>query len=454
MGATEAGSSGLEGEMMRRTVAVVDMVGYSSIAKLLEENISAASVAELNRQIQTFMTRSLAQVADRATYSVVARTGDGIILMFERVLDAHCFAIHVHGFAKEHNAQRSESTAQRWFRVGIATGEVSRHACSSEPAEYAGIAIANAVRLESAAAPGEVVIDATSYEELPDEIKRLYGPEERVRGKREERFRARRYCVTPKPSSRMNVKLLVPRTQRQVSRRVVLGAGGALAAGLGLSAWLEWPELERWLHPMPRKRFVALMAWPRASGEAAPLVSGALQTIHTRLSRAETSVRDLLVVAADDVGGEESGENAKRHQSPNEVADAWNANLILAAHVVERTGGSAASLVLQVMDAAAMKVLRTKRIGLSLENPRDLYREAADASALLLDLPSKEIQLSDDAELASLSPAVRRVFEEARLLAAEPNGSKSTEAIERYQQVLVADPQLRWRMRSWETCMW
>jgi hypothetical protein len=43
--------------VVRGTVAVVDMVGYSDIAKLLEENLTAGAVAELNRQIQGFMNR-------------------------------------------------------------------------------------------------------------------------------------------------------------------------------------------------------------------------------------------------------------------------------------------------------------------------------------------------------------------------------------------------------------
>ena len=193
-------SDGLEGAggMLRKTVAVVDMVGYSSIARLLEQNISAASVSELNKQIQTFMTRALEQLPPAQAYTVVARTGDGIILLFDSVDAAHSFAASVHRFAKEHNDQRTESTAQRWFRVGIATGEVSATLRTGASDEYAGTTIANAVRLEAAAEAGEVMMDDVSFAELSPELRALYGPDETVKGKRDESFRVRRYIVTPR----------------------------------------------------------------------------------------------------------------------------------------------------------------------------------------------------------------------------------------------------------------
>ena len=205
--------------MLRKTVAVVDMVGYSSIARLLEQNISAASVSELNKQIQAFMTRALELLPPAQAYTVVARTGDGIILLFDSVDAAHSFAASVHRFAKEHNDQRSESTAQRWFRVGIATGEVSVTPRAGASDEYAGTTIANAVRLEAAAEAGEVMMDDASFAELSPELRPLYGPEETVKGKREESFRVHRYVVTPR---------VVPTN---------IGAAPASAAPASASSW-------------------------------------------------------------------------------------------------------------------------------------------------------------------------------------------------------------------------
>ena len=240
-------SDGLEGAggMLRKTVAVVDMVGYSSIARLLEQNISAASVSELNKQIQTFMTRALEQLPPALlppaqACTVVARTGDGIILLFDSVDAAHSFAVSVHRFAKEHNDQRTESTAQRWFRVGIATGEVSATLRTGASDEYAGTTIANAVRLEAAAEAGEVMMDDVSFAELSPELRPLYGPEEIVQGKRDESFRVRRYVATPRvvpigggPTGTASAGV---RSWRAIGAKLLLGAVYLLPLA-GLIVW-------------------------------------------------------------------------------------------------------------------------------------------------------------------------------------------------------------------------
>jgi class 3 adenylate cyclase len=230
------------GGMLRKTVAVVDMVGYSSIARMLEQNISAASVSELNKQIQAFMTRALEQLPPAQAYTVVARTGDGIILLFDGADAAHRFAASVHLFARGHNDLRSESTAQRWFRVGIATGEVSVTPRSGASDEYAGTTIANAVRLEAAAEAGEVMMDDVSFAELSPELRPLYGPEETVKGKRDESFRVRRYVVTPRVvptgngAAATGTAHLGAKSWRAAGARLLLGAVYLLPLA-GLIAW-------------------------------------------------------------------------------------------------------------------------------------------------------------------------------------------------------------------------
>ncbi|MGD0890077.1 MAG: tetratricopeptide repeat protein [Terracidiphilus sp.] len=207
--------------MMRKTVCVVDMVAYGRIAKILEENINAAAVSDLNQQIQGFMDRSLGLLQDRQGFCVISRPGDGIILLFHRADDAHHFGQEVHRLSNQHNAQRTEETAWRWFRIGIATGDVSTVAGTDGPDQYAGVAIATAVRLEGAARAGEIVVDAASFELLSADDRTCYGAEETVRGKRGEEFRARRFrVVAPK--------------RRQASSW--LFAPGIYAAGLGSSA--------------------------------------------------------------------------------------------------------------------------------------------------------------------------------------------------------------------------
>jgi len=296
------------GEMLRKTVAVVDMVAYSSIARLLEQNISAASVSELNKQIQTFMTRALEQLPPAQAYTVVARTGDGIILLFDSVDAAHIFAVHVHLYAREHNDQRTESTAQRWFRVGIATGEVSTTPRPGASDEYAGTTIANAVRLEAAAEAGEVMMDNVSFAELSPALRPLYGPEETVKGKRDESFRVRRYVVTPRavPTS-IGAVQTVASPWRAAATKLLLGAVYLLPLA-GLIVWEHRDHLADFtsscdtppdvahsdLYSVPYSFFLS-----RASGDSVSSVSlvgipADLAEIQANVCQARPYIADLL----------------------------------------------------------------------------------------------------------------------------------------------------------------
>jgi class 3 adenylate cyclase len=296
------------GGMLRKTVAVVDMVGYSSIARILEQNISAASVSELNKQIQSFITRALEQLPEAQTYIVVARTGDGIILLFDAVDAAHSFAANVHRFAREHNDLRTESTAQRWFRVGIATGDVSATANLAASDEYAGTTIANAVRLEAATEAGEVMMDEASFAELSPEFRPLYGLGETVKGKRDESFRVRRYVVTPRSvATGFDAAPDSPRPWRAATRKLLVAAV-YLVPLAGLIAWehrdhlntftptCETPadETHSALYTVPYKYFLS-----KASGESVSSVSLVaipenLTDIQSNVCQGRLYIADLL----------------------------------------------------------------------------------------------------------------------------------------------------------------
>jgi class 3 adenylate cyclase len=179
----------------RKTVVELDLVGYSSVARTLEENLGVEVVARFNQQIQTFVDAGLKAVHAGRERAVKATTGDGAILAFGKPADAHRFAEAVHKAAEAHNQKRTEPSAQRWFRIGIATGDLDERPRAGGGREIAGVVIANAVRLEGAAKPGQTVADAATFDSLPPSLRKHYGPEEIVRGKREERFVAHRCTV-------------------------------------------------------------------------------------------------------------------------------------------------------------------------------------------------------------------------------------------------------------------
>ena len=185
---------------MKKTVVELDLKGYSDIVVQLEEHLSAEIVLQLNDQIQGFVRFGLQAVGCRREQSVIATTGDGAILVFDRAADAHRFAVAVHDACTVHNSKRTISSACRWFRVGIATGDLAVEADGSGRS-VGGSVIARAVRLEAAGTVGEIVVDKRTYDELPEELRAGYGPEEQVVGKREEAFSVRRCAVLRQQSA-------------------------------------------------------------------------------------------------------------------------------------------------------------------------------------------------------------------------------------------------------------
>ncbi len=102
----------------------------------------------------------------------------------------------VHEACRVHNHGKSVPAARRWFRIGIATGDLVLETLGATR-KMAGSVIARAVRLEAAANIGEILADTDTYAALPREIQARYGAEERIAGKRDEKFPARRCVIVP-----------------------------------------------------------------------------------------------------------------------------------------------------------------------------------------------------------------------------------------------------------------
>lgn len=179
-----------------KTVVEIDLVGYSDIVRPLEDNLGVEVVAKLNQKIQEFIDIGLTKVNTNREKVVKATNGDNALVVFESPIDAHYFAKAVHEHTKKHNDLRKTPSAERWFRIGCATGELSEIREKGKE-EIAGVVIADAYRLEAAAKPGEILIDTTTYAKLPAELQKEYGSEEEVSGKRNERLRAHRCRVIP-----------------------------------------------------------------------------------------------------------------------------------------------------------------------------------------------------------------------------------------------------------------
>jgi adenylate cyclase len=190
MGMTESAHS------LTKTILEMDLVAYSDVARLLEENLNVEVVKIFQDQIQRFVDYGLSAVRLHRDDVVIDTAGDNAILMFDDVETMHKFAQAVQTQTLAHNSSRSLESAKRWFRMGAATGIVL-----IMPAERRvfGTTIARAVRLEAAAEIGQLLVDLPTFDALPDEIKETYSGVDIVRGKRAERFECRRCTLIDVP---------------------------------------------------------------------------------------------------------------------------------------------------------------------------------------------------------------------------------------------------------------
>jgi transcriptional regulator with XRE-family HTH domain len=199
------GGVGATPSVVPRVIVELDLARYSDIARHLEQSLGVAAVAALNDQIQALVRQALTDVGQRPEDALLLATGDGAILAFEEADVASLFAEAMHRAAEAANAGKDVELAQRHFRIGISSDQIVLEPQTGPGGDFlgfklAGSAVANAVRLEAACRTGEVLICSDTWAELPREMRRLYGPEEVVPGKRTERLRAhRRKVVEPAP---------------------------------------------------------------------------------------------------------------------------------------------------------------------------------------------------------------------------------------------------------------
>ena len=253
-------------------------------------------------------------------------------------------------------------------------------------------------------------------------------------------------CLEPDPAKRFqsaaealatidapagSTKLVRRRVPMPRGRRWTLGAAAAALVVAG--AWLALPTVDAILRPLPKQRFVALMAWPvDANGEYRPLLKSVLDATASRLARSEASVRDLLIISAGDVAGQAPP------LTPGDAVSALGANLVLAASL--RPAGGGVTLSMKVIDAATRKVLREREVTASESELSRLPERGAAAGARLLDVAAVPRRAQDSDEFANLPPAAYQRFAAAEDLASQPNDAGLEQAIEQYQRALEVDP--------------
>ena len=216
------------------------------------------------------------------------------------------------------------------------------------------------------------------------------------------------------------------------TRRGFSLAGAAALCCLAGGSYLEREKIYDVFHPLPRKRFVALLSLPPvADSKIAPMLLGIIDTMTNALSRAEAFDRNFFVACQNTLT------EMKTAQQVDDVCEALGANLILA------TSGSMTedgfSLVLQVIAKETSKVLRSRTLHVSLADQFDLPDLATHAAAELLNVsPLPSTGTAD--EPGTKHPEALAAYQAAQAFMKEPNGTGLNKAVEQFQLAVDADP--------------
>ena len=209
-----------------KTVLEIDLYSYNDIATFIEENLDVAAVKAFEDQIHQFVDCGLKAVGLRRDDVVLGTAGDNAVLIFDDATTMHRFSEAVHLATLIHNRSKTVELAKRWFRMGAATGIVEY---DPSKRRIVGITTARAVRLEAASGKGQLVVDLATFDALQEDLKRVYGEEEIIEGKREERYKARR-CTLINVSDALPAETALegasredPRKQDRVRRRTSNG---------------------------------------------------------------------------------------------------------------------------------------------------------------------------------------------------------------------------------------
>lgn len=250
-------------------------------------------------------------------------------------------------------------------------------------------------------------------------------------------------CLEPDPSKRFRsageaLAPLAPKSgARSSSVTIPMRAGvtrhrAAIAAVLllaltSLAGWRLMPHIDALLHPLPEKRFVALMTWPEEPDSAKrAILKSVLDRVGSRLARAEGSTKNLLIIASSDVSGASIA-------APIDAVGALGANLVLAAATENTADGMALNLT--ILDASSSKQLRKTEVRVSNSELSRLPDRAAVVAARMLDIDLSRTEWKDRDEFA-VSPAAYQSFAHAEELAGQSNDAGLDQAIERYQEAI------------------
>ena len=220
--------------------------------------------------------------------------------------------------------------------------------------------------------------------------------------------------------------------RRHLSRRYfVIGSGLVACAAAGGVRW-KWDQLYDLFHPVPDKRFVALLSWPAPAANLRPVLLGVMDAIASELARAEAVDHELSII----VPPRTESDVTTPAQLSN-VRDSLGANLVLATSGASSAAGF--QLLLRVLDPSTTRTLRQRAIDVSTAEQLRLPEMAVQAAAELLNITSYK---PDDqrSQAGTNSPEALAAFQAAEAAKQQENDAGLEAAIPQYEQALKIDP--------------
>lgn len=220
------------------------------------------------------------------------------------------------------------------------------------------------------------------------------------------------------------------------TRRHFIGTAAAGVGAIAATGWLERNAIYNMLHPLPGKRFVALLPWPKTSDtQVAPMLTGVLTAIKGELSRIESLDHNLFVISPDDLKQIGGGDLSKANNF-HEVCDPLGANLVFAASGVP--GGKYFDLLLRVLDPSG-HALRTRTLRCDFHEVTSLPARAVQVAASLLNV-GHYLKDSQRTMPGTQSTEAFSAFQQAEALRKQPNDTGLDAAIDKYREAVDFDP--------------
>jgi tetratricopeptide (TPR) repeat protein len=221
-----------------------------------------------------------------------------------------------------------------------------------------------------------------------------------------------------------------PLSRTWTRRRMLLASGAAVCTIAGGAAW-KHDRISDLFHPLPLKRFVALVGWPPSPDAGIrPMLTNLIDSISSELARAEAYDHNLFLIpyfSASDV--------STLHQL-NEVRESLGANLVLAASGLRSSKDLDVSL--QVLEPSESRRLRAKRIRVNEGEELSLAQKAVRAAAELLDI--RHYQPNDKRIAAGTSnPEAYAAYQAAEALNKQSNDTGLEPSIEKYKEAINLD---------------